>query len=109
MGMPCGTRPRARQYNLQQRKDFYCKVACIVYLASIDRDDAARNQNETMDQETRQQKEYLIAYNRAIAAINAIKDALHEMPHPHNDITWSDVANMLRYANVAEEASEAIK
>ena len=47
--------------------------------------------------------EYLACYNRAMKAMQAITDAIHDLPAPESEsITWGSVADMDRIANDLE-------
>lgn len=50
------------------------------------------------------QRQYLDAYNRAMRALDAIQDAIHDMPAPESDgVTWSSVADMQRIVHDLEQ------
>lgn len=50
------------------------------------------------------QEQYLAAYNRAMRALDAIQDAIHDMPAPESDgVTWSSVADMQRIVHDLEQ------
>ena len=48
--------------------------------------------------------DYLAAYYRAMNAILAIQNAIHDMPAPESDgVTWGSVADMQRIATDLEQ------
>jgi hypothetical protein len=54
---------------------------------------------------TKQETAYIAAYDRAIAALEAITNDIHDGPAPDGQvaITWANVADMARFARQLEE------
>ena len=50
------------------------------------------------------EEQYQAAYQRAMRALKAIDEAVHDMPAPESDgVTWSSVADMQRIASDLEQ------
>ena len=53
------------------------------------------------------QQSYLSKYNRAMAALKAIEEAIHELPAPDSEgLTWGNVGDMGRIAEQLEEITK---
>jgi len=61
-----------------------------------------------MNNQSKATAAYLSHYHAALAAMEAIKDALHDMPCPES-VDWGNVGDMGRIAADLEEIREYLK